>query len=260
MHVPLPLHHAAEVPSVTLVLSLARRPRHLPAHQTHLECVAIAHVIPGPSKLRLRTIFVTHLPILPTLLKYTVRFCRIRSVSHVYVTTSGGLLTVGQDDVSPNLLSGYMLPKVNWPAFVKTLEDHGLVFTASLSPNKTKSAQNRDHINKSAFDILFNLKIAVVTRNNTVASRTDAAREQLFGLASVSQVKDQRLDRAHMLTITPDRTADVDAWGVKSLHQRYPCKKVGYPGSQLDDRESPIKSIFLLCTLRLFDQFILAYC
>jgi hypothetical protein len=141
-----------------------------------------------------------------------------------------------------------MLPKSNWKTFVDNLREHGLVFSASLSTAKTKGLQNRDHINKTAFDVLFNLKIAVATRNNTVASRADADRELLFGLASVSQVKDTRIEKSHMLTITPDRTADVDAWRLTSLHQRYPPKKVGHPESQLDGQQTPIKSLFLLCT------------
>jgi hypothetical protein len=107
--------------------------------------------------------------------------------------------------------------------------------------------QNRDHINLTAFNVLLDLNIAVYARTGQIASVSDVRREPVFGLTSVSQVKDQRLRRAHMLSITPDLVTDTDAWGFKSLQQRYPPKKVGHPASILDDQDVPTKTIFLIC-------------
>jgi hypothetical protein len=153
---------------------------------------------------------------------------------------------MSQDAVSAVPTSGYVLPKSNWPSFVESLERVGLVFSASLAQSKAKALQNRDHINGVAFDILLDLNIAVLTRGGSIASKSDAAKEPLFGLASVSQVKDPRIGRAHMLSITPDLVMDIDSWGFKSLQQRYPNKKVGHPNSEIGDSGHPIKSIFLI--------------
>jgi hypothetical protein len=152
-----------------------------------------------------------------------------------------------QDGVTANAVSGYMLPKANWAQFVDNLLKAGLVFEASLSTNKAKALQNRDHINLTAFNILQEMNIAVYARSGQIASASDVMRGPVFGLTSVSQVKDQRLKRAHMLSITPDLVSDTEAWGFKSLQQRYPPKKVGHPDSILDDQDVPTKTIFLIC-------------
>jgi hypothetical protein len=139
-----------------------------------------------------------------------------------------------------------MLPKANWAKFVDNLQSAGLIFEASLSTNKAKALQNRDHINLTAFSVLLEQNVAVFARSGQIASVSDVGREPVFGLASVSQVKDQRLRRAHMLSITPDLVSDTEAWGFKSLQQRYPPKKVGHPASILDDQDVPTKTIFLI--------------
>jgi hypothetical protein len=140
-----------------------------------------------------------------------------------------------------------MLPKSNWPAFVKTLNDAGLIFRASLSPKKNKALQNRDHINVTTFDILLSLNVAICRRDGQIATKSDARQLPLFGLASVKQVKNNQIGKTHMLTIAPDVTADVESWGLKSLQQRYPNKKVGHPDSELDDAGHPVQTIFIIC-------------
>jgi hypothetical protein len=152
-----------------------------------------------------------------------------------------------QDGVTANAVSGYMLPKANWAKLVNNLQSAGLIFEASLSTNKAKALQNRDHLNLTAFNVLLELNVAVYARSGQIASVSDVRREPVFGLTSVSQVKDQRLKRAHMLSITPDLVTDTEAWGFKALQQRYPPKKVGHPESILDDQDVPTKTIFLIC-------------
>jgi hypothetical protein len=139
-----------------------------------------------------------------------------------------------------------MLAKANWPLFVQALTDAGLVFTASLSRKKDKSQANHDHINLTAFNVLLEHNIAVPNRHGSTATKVNARQEPLFGLTSISQLKDAHLKKAHMLTITPDVEADIESWGVKQLQQRYPAKKVGHPDSALDDQQNSLKSLFLL--------------
>jgi hypothetical protein len=139
-----------------------------------------------------------------------------------------------------------MLPKTKWPDLVHTLQDTGLIFRASLSQKKDKALQNRDHINLTAFDILLNLNITTYGPDKRVATKDDARRQPLFCLMTVHQVKDQRIGKAHMLTITHHYDVDVEAWGYNLLQQRYPNKKVGDPDSDVDSNENPINTIFLI--------------
>jgi hypothetical protein len=139
-----------------------------------------------------------------------------------------------------------MLAKTKWPEFVTALTNAGLVFTASISRRKEKSQENQDHINLTAFDILLEHNIAIPNRHGSTATKANARQEPLFGLTSINQLKDARLQKAHMLSITPDHNADVESWGVKQLLQRYPPKKVGHPDSPLNDQRNPLRSLFLL--------------